>query len=55
MFGIIAVDHDPFKKSWNEWRQQNSECCVEDMEVDVDTNNEDEMTKSSSSGGSNTR
>jgi len=35
MFKIsfVAVDHEPFTQSWNEWRQKNSDF-VEDMEVD---------------------
>ena len=32
---LIAVDHEPFTQSWNVWRQKQSECAVEDMEVDT--------------------
>ena len=32
---LIAVDHEPFTRSWNVWRQKQSECAVEDMEVDT--------------------
>lgn len=31
---LIAVDHEPFTQSWNVWRQKQSECMVEDMEID---------------------
>lgn len=33
---IKTVDHEPFTRSWNEWRQKKSECFVEDMEVDME-------------------